>query len=156
MAKAHVRKQLRDAVKARLETVEGLALVADMSRLARELQPHDLPAALVAVAETAAVEDRNPEGQRALRRTLQVAVKLVGEADLDSVEDELDALAVDVEKALAVSDDLGVGTVVGWSYDGATAVTPEATISGAVLTVTLNYSCAVLTTDVDPTANLYS
>lgn len=153
---SHIRKQIRDAVKVRLSTVGSLALVDNESRIVREFQSHNLPAALVSVAEAAEREDNNPEGQRVLRRSMQVSVRLCVRDDDEDAEDTLDALTVEAEKALAVSSELGVGSIVGWVYGGASALSPQPVSDGMLLAVTMTYTCAVLTLDSAPETNLYA
>lgn len=153
---AHVRKQLRDAVIARLGTVAAIAGAYPQSRASRAFQNDEFPVALVAVSETASRDGKNPEGQRAIRRSLVVTVRLGIRDDDENAEDVLDACAVETEKALAVSADLGVGSLAGWVYAGTTVIQPYAVSDGMLLAVQLSYTCDVLTLDVAPETNLFA
>lgn len=98
---AHVRKQVRDAARTRLEAIEGLTVP---DNVAAHVVDTMLPAALLSTPDetvTAPGRDGVDAGPISLREITLVVV-LVAEGDIS--EDDLDVLAVQVEAAL--SDDL--------------------------------------------------
>ena len=153
---SHVKQQVRDGVKARLATVTALAGAHNASRLARSLQDNEFPAAFVAVSETASRVDKNPEGQRTFRRDLNVVVKVAVKDEGEDAEDTLDECCVAIEKALVESSSIGLGPLANWAYGGTSLITPDAVEDGLMLSVSLNYTCSVLTLDSAPETNLYA
>lgn len=99
---AHARKQVRDAVKAKLQAIPGLTVVDNIAATITETQ---LPAAVISTPleeATAPDSDMSGVGTFSLREmTLLITLVLDGEIG----EDEVDEFAVQVEAAM--SDDLG-------------------------------------------------
>jgi hypothetical protein len=96
----HVRRTLREAVKAKLEsmTLEGATLSVYTNRV-KELEPDKLPAAVIITDE----ESSERYGKSAaLERTIQCSVAIVIDAEkAKDIDDELDAWAERVESVLA-------------------------------------------------------
>lgn len=99
---AHVRQQIRDAVKARLAAIPGLTVVENIAATITETP---LPAAVVSTPfEDATSEDDDMSGVGTLQlRDVTLLVTIVAEGETG--EDVIDTLAVQVEAAL--DDDLG-------------------------------------------------
>lgn len=153
----HVRTQLRNAVKARLEASDAFARVVGSLNLQRVFQEEEFPAAAVSVTENVTVEDRNQPGHRPVRRDFMVRVNLAlllaSSDDLD-LDADLDALAVTTEQALADPEGFGIGAVASWEPVGTGEPDGQFAAMG-LATIPLTYRCSVLTTDGDPTTNLY-
>lgn len=148
---AHIRTQIRDAVVARLRTVDGLALAAGYGRTARGLQRNDVPAAFVRIAEVAAPAFKSG---RILRRSLSVAIDVLVSSLEDDIDTRLDDLAVKIEAALADQESLGVGALLEWQYAGATpgVVDVGEEIHGSL---SLTYTCSVSTEAGKPSTNIH-
>jgi hypothetical protein len=103
---AHVNKQIRDAFKARIATVEAVGTV-DSNRGA-DLLEADLPAVVVETGRDVVEPGSKPyKGAAALeRRTVEVTAVIVAEADA-ALDDTLDALRSSIETAVRSDDTLG-------------------------------------------------
>jgi hypothetical protein len=150
---AHVKKQVRDAVKARLETVAGLSLVADESRIVRPFQSSQFPLALVLVSESIAGVNAS-QGKRVQTRALTIGIRIGVQDEADDVENTLDAIAVDVEKAFANPSDLGIGKLMQWEFAGSSSLSHMPVSDGTLLTVMMTYTCVVQTMSGAPETNL--
>lgn len=150
---AHVRTQLRNAVIARLKTVSSVAIACSRLRLTRQVQGDEFPIAAVAVTEAGSPVGRGAPGQRPVRRDFSVRVQLATEL-AEGADDLLDAIAVDVEKALADPSGLGVGSLTDWAYVGTGDIDGDAAEAGLAV-IALNWRCAMTTLDSDPETNLH-
>jgi hypothetical protein len=104
---AHQRKQIRDAVLARLRT----DLVSDFAdriygNRFRTLFPQNLPALLVYTAADPETAEISVEAPREYKRTLRLSIEIVVKAD-DSLDDALDALAEKVENSVFKDETFG-------------------------------------------------
>ena len=99
---SHIRKQVRDAVSAAL-TAAGLSVSASR---AWPVQREQLPLVLVYVREEELEPVDMGGGDRALRRRMSVHIEALAEAS-ETVDDDLDALGVQIERALAMDRTLG-------------------------------------------------
>lgn len=149
----HVRTQLRNAVKTRLTTVPSLKGVHNMTRHLRGFQSDNYPAVLVAVEETSSGAPGSFEGSRPVTRDYRVHLHLVLD-DVVDAEDTIDAVSVDVEKAM-VSSAFGIGAVQNWRYEGTSAVAAQPTEDSTLITQTLLYSGSIQTLDAEPDRNLH-
>lgn len=150
----HVRTQLRNAVKTRLSTVPSLKGVHNMTRHLRDFQTDNFPAALVAIEETSAAAPGSFEGSRPVTRDYRVHLQIVLD-DIGDAEDEIDAVCVDIEKAM-VSSSFGIGAVLNWRYEATSAVAAQPTEDGTLITQTLLYAGSIQTLDAEPDRNLHS
>ena len=141
----HVRTQLRNAVRTRLSTVPSIKGAHNMTRHERKFQPDNFPAAFVAIAEEATPSP----GSR-----YKIAVQVAVESNTGDAEDVIDAVCVDIEKAL-VKPDLGIGKITNWGYAGTTSIDAQPTEDGLLLVETLHYSCDIQTLDSSPDRNLH-
>ena len=149
----HIRTQVRDAVVARLRTVDAFACVAPFGRAARNFQKNEIPAALVRVSE-----NLSPVGKirpRVVRRELTVTIDLLASLTSGDVDTALDDLSIPIEVVLADPSALGIGSLVEWR--------PVATAPGVFDLgeevygrLTITYACAVSTTEGVPTANIHA
>ncbi|TBY57980.1 hypothetical protein E0H39_29635 [Rhizobium leguminosarum bv. viciae] len=149
----HVRTQLRNAVKTRLSTVPSLKGVYNMTRHLRGFQSDNLPAVLVAVEETSSAAPGSFEGARPVTRDYRVHLQVVLD-DIGDAEDAIDAVCVDVEKAM-VSSAFGIGAVQKWKYEATSAVVAQPTEDSTLITQTLLYSGSIQTLDAEPDRNLH-
>lgn len=149
----HVRTQLRNAVKTRLSTVPSLKGVHNMTRHLRGFQSDNLPAVLVAVEETSSSAPGSFEGARPVTRDYRVHLQVVLD-DIGDAEDAIDAVCVDVEKAM-VSSAFGIGAVTNWRYEATSAVVAQPTEDSTLITQTLLYSGSIQTLDAEPDRNLH-
>lgn len=113
MAAVHPRQAIREAAKAQLIGPSPHRTIAlDRVVASRRIpwRPKDLPAIAVYVLE----EDVDPDSAQTAPRELQREPKLVIEAilraDVDNIDDALDAIALEIETAMAIDETLG-GTV---------------------------------------------
>lgn len=142
----HLRKQLRDALVARLTGLTSTAARVFPGRVL-PLQPAELPCLLVDTGDEQ-VTDRqfNKELQQ---REVQLRVRLVVKA-LDGYLDTLDEIAKQVEIALGTATTLGPASW--WLYDSTTAPElageGERTVAQCVLTYRAQYLCTEATPDV--------
>jgi hypothetical protein len=148
----HVRTQIRDAVIARLRTVNALACVGPYGRTARPFQRNDVPAAIVRASETISPITKNRP--RAMRRDLSITVTLLAALNADDVDTVLDDLSVDVEIALADPTSFGVGHLVEWrltsSELGSAAMGED--VYGSL---TLTYVASITTVEGVPNSNVF-
>jgi hypothetical protein len=103
---AHQRKQIRDAVIARLKT----DLASDVGTRVfgnrfRTLFPQELPAILVYTSDPETVEIA-VEAPREYKRTPHIAIEVVVRAD-DSLDDALDAFAEKIEQSIFKDETFG-------------------------------------------------
>lgn len=150
----HVRTQLRNAVKTRLSTVSSLKSAQNMSRMLRKFQDDNLPIALVAVSENVTQSPGSMIGQQPQTRSYTIHVRLGVEGDED-VEDRLEQIAVDVEKAM-LKPDFGIGKVTNWRYAGAGDLNPEEIDCGLLCSQLLTYTADIMTLDAEPDRNLHA
>jgi hypothetical protein len=150
----HVRTQLRNAVKTRLSTVASLKSAQNMSRLLRPFQDDNLPIALVAVSENVTQSAGSMIGQQPQTRSYTIHVRLGVEGDAE-VEDRLEQIAVDVEKAL-LRPDFGIGRISSWKYAGAEDLAPAEIDCGILCSQNLTYTADIMTLDAEPDRNLYA
>lgn len=150
----HVRTQLRNAVKTRLSTVSALKGAHNMSRLLRTFQEDNLPAALVAVSENVTQSPGSMIGQQPQTRSYTIHVRLGVEGDED-VEERLEQIAVDVEKAM-LKPDFGIGKITNWRYAGASDMNPDDIECGILCSQVLTYTADILTLDSAPDQNLHA
>ena len=151
----HVTRQVRDSVMAVLEGIPSLTgRVHRPARLLRPFEQREFPACCVSVGETVSVAtgDLGP-GHRVLDRALTVALRVVARGDVDESEDEIDALRVEIEKALA-RPPAGSGKLTLWRYQGDTGAEPQPTENGMQIAKTLTFTCTVRTTDTEPETNI--
>lgn len=152
----HVRTQLRNAVKARLEAQLDGVRVHNASRMARPFQKNEFPLVMIAVAESALPVDGNPVGSRLLDRSMIVSIN-VALVEHVAVEDEIDALCGRIEVALAMPSQLGIGKLIAWRYAGVSAPSIEAIEEGKdsySISQTITFTCSIQTADTDPTINV--
>lgn len=151
---AHLRTKLRNAVKARLESSGAFETVCGDFWLAGQWQQEEFPAAAVSVLEASRTRDTGGEyGERETQRDFVVRVLVGLQIANFQADDELDALAMEAEKALVDPDELGIGALAGWEYAGADEpVAKLASLGIAALPIT--WRCSVYTTDGNPETNL--
>lgn len=101
---AHVRKQIRDAVKATLTS--GVPLVQRRVYASRvhPLSQAKLPCVLVYTASEAS--NLMTMGQRTIMRELSMSVDIYVSMN-DTFDDDVDAICVEIEEAIAANRDLG-------------------------------------------------
>ena len=104
---AHVRKQVRDEVATRLGTIDALAEVT--SNRGGDLLLSHLPAAVVqTLVERSGQATKAAYGVEPLeRRTIQLAVVVVLDAEMEELDDAADALAAAIEPVVAEDGRLG-------------------------------------------------
>lgn len=156
----HVKAQVRKAIQSRLVSavpaLEGR--VHGYARLGRDFQDDNLPAAIVVVGEVIDPRDSGLIGNREVTRNLTVAVRLCVKAADEDAEDQLDALTVDVEKAL-VNGAKATGLKLAlWKPRGAEqpSFAESGSEAGTLVGVTITYSCSVTTPDSAPDTNIQS
>ena len=150
----HVRTQLRNAVKTRLLTVPALKSAQNMSRMLRDFQTDSFPLALVAVSESVTQSPGSMIGQQPQTRSYTIHVRL-GVVGDDEVEDRLEQIAVDVEKAM-LKPDFGIGKISNWRYAGATDINPDEINCGILCSQLLTYTADIMTLDAEPDRNLHT
>lgn len=150
----HVTKMIRDAV---IEYL-GLAVPAlkkrvyGISRLIRPMPANTVPAAVVVVSETVlppSPGDLGP-GYRTQDRALEIVVRVIVRGDLDEPEDLVDALRVEVEKAMHRPGPLGVSNLANWAFRGASSPIVEETKDGFQMSKSMRWECLIRTSDSDP------
>lgn len=151
----HVRTQLRNAIKTRLSTVPSIKGAYNMTRHARDFQTDNLPAALVAITEASLPNPGGLIGERPVTRRYKIDIQVGVEEDTVDAEDVIDAVCVDVEKALTMPD-FGIGKITNWAYAGTSAIDAQPTASGLLLVETVTYTCEIQTLDSAPDINLHS
>lgn len=151
---AHVRAQVRNAVKARLEDSDAFATVCGELRFQREFQDDEFPAAAVSVTETDEPVGRGLPGQRPLKRRMGVTVMVALRLD-DADEDALDALTVAVEKALADPKALGIGGLLDWGVSGTGAIQSQFAAFG-LAAVPVDFGCTITTREDAPETNIHA
>ena len=145
---AHARTQVQDAVIARLlAEVSALKGVFSMGRSARAFDKRDLPIALIAVDDT--IVNISSSVPRKQRRDLSVQVHLLGSGDDTNIDNVLNDLSVDVEKALANEADVFGFRVLSWAHQGGTPGTYESA-EAVYARLTLIWTMSVLTTEGRP------
>ncbi len=149
----HVKTQVRKAVEDRLRAVvPELALVVSSARMNRPFQTDELPGATVEVAETIdTLGNQRPEN-RPIKRNLTVTVILFAPSDIDSVEDDLEALQVTVERGLLDGADLGVRGLNDWILESASSV--EISVEAGLGVIQLRYTAFITTRAGDPTMSI--
>lgn len=152
---AHVRTQLRNAVKSRLETVPGIRAAHNPSRLNRNLQTQSFPCAFVNVDEVVNQSPGSFAGEQPQTRSFRVTIQLGVIDDSRDPEAGLDDLCVDVEKTL-VKPDFGIGRVAGWRYTGSGTGTPVEIDNGDMISQILTYTADIMTLDSAPDQNLHA
>jgi hypothetical protein len=153
---AHVRKQVRDAVIARLKREFGDEFVGDAVRTMRPFQKADLPFIAVVVGDRVTPADNNPPGQRILQRDFDVAVRAcVHEDDVDAL-DTLDAISTKIELALINGGVLDVGRLANWRCSGTVGPELQPTDEGILIASTTSFAASMFTLDADPESNLQS
>lgn len=94
----HVNQQVREAIKAKLLNTGAFAMVA--TNRGANLEEVDLPAAIITTTSdditTETKDEPIPE-----RRIIRVSVVIVADAAMEDLDDRMDDLRVEVEKALA-------------------------------------------------------
>lgn len=151
----HVRTQLRNAIKTRLETVSGIRAAYNLSRLNRDFQSHNFPLALVNLTETVTQSAGSFPGEQPQTRSYRVDIQLGAVEDGDDPESALDDLAVDIEKAL-IRPDFGIGRVTNWRLIGASVGESVELKCGLIGSQILTYSGDLQTLDSAPDQNLHS
>lgn len=101
---AHVRRQIREAVKTRLAGRTPAGANVFENRLLR-IPEGKLPAITIGTADERSERSQWDECGHVLARTVEVVVEL--HVQHSEAEDRLDAIAVDVERALAEDETLG-------------------------------------------------
>lgn len=149
----HVRTQLRNAVKTRLSTVPALKSAQNMSRMLRDFQTDSFPIAMVAVSENVTQSPGSMIGQQPQTRSYTIHVRL-GVTAADEVEDRLEQIAVDVEKAM-LQPDFGIGKITNWRYAGGGDLNPEDINCGTLCSQVLTYTADIMTLDAEPDRNLH-
>lgn len=150
----HVRTQLRSAVKTRLSTVPSIKGAHNMSRMLRKFQDDNLPIALVAVSENVSQSPGSMIGQQPQTRSYTIHIRLGVEGD-EEVEDRLEQIAVDVEKAM-LKPDFGIGKITNWRYAGASDLNPDEIDCGILCSQLLTYTADIMTLDAEPDRNLHA
>ncbi|MBB3521001.1 hypothetical protein [Rhizobium sp. BK456] len=150
----HVRTQLRNAVKTRLSTVPSIKSAQNASRFLRKFQDDNLPIALVGVSETVTQAAGSMIGQQPQTRSYTIHVRLGVHGD-DDVEDRLEQIAVDVEKALLFPV-TGIGKISNWKYAGAEDLAPAEIECGILCSQLLTYTADIWTLDAEPDRNLHA
>jgi len=150
----HVRTQLRNAIKTRLSTVSSIKAAHNMSRLLRPFQDDNFPVALVAVSENVTQSPGSMIGQQPQTRSYTIHVRLGVEGDED-VEERLEQLAVEVEKAM-LRPDFGIGRITNWRYGGAEDLSPVEIDCGLLCSQVLTFGGDIMTLDSAPDTNLHT
>ena len=106
MPALHQRKRIRDATKAALvnQTIAG-ERVATTRKI--PWRAKDLPAIGVYSLVEPVDADSAHTAPRELTRRLQLAIEAAIRADSDTIDDDLDAIALEIERAIAADDTLG-------------------------------------------------
>lgn len=151
----HVRTQLRNAIKSRLETVPGIRAAYNLSRIERIFQTQNFPNALVNLSEAVSPQPGGFVGQQPVTRTYRIDIQL-GVLDVDDdPEAAVDALSVEVEKAL-IRPDFGIGKIQNWHLVGSGAGETAKIECGTVVSQVLTYTADIQTLDSAPDQNLHS
>lgn len=150
---AHVRKQVRDAVIARLKTEFGDEFVGDAVRLMRPFQKADLPFIAVVVGDEVSFADSNPPGYRVQQRNFEIAVRACVHEDDENALDTLDLIATRIERCLLDGAVLGVGRLANWRLAGTRGPDPQPTDEGMLIAATTTYTTTMLTLDGKPETN---
>lgn len=149
----HVRTQLRNAIKTRLETVSGIRAAYNLSRLTRQFQSQNFPNALVNLTENVTQSAGGLVGQQPVTRSYRIDIQLGILEDGDDPEAAVEALAVDVERAL-IRPDFGIGRVTNWRLVGSGAGEVAEIECGNVVSQVLTYMADIQTLDSAPDQNL--
>jgi len=150
----HVRTQLRNAVKTRLSTVSSLKGAHNITRLERGFQADNFPVALIAISESGATQPGSFEGSKPVTRSYQIAIEVAVQEEMADPEDALDAVCLDIEKAMT-SSEFGIGAVQNWRYLETSPVHDRPTASGSLIAQTIIYSGEIQTLDSEPDRNLH-
>jgi hypothetical protein len=96
------RSQIASALKARLETIQGVTV---FDRLDRPLQPHELPAAIIYTPGAR----RGPQtgGNQLIERLVQVSIEAGVHASKETALGLADTLAAQIEQAIEADPSLG-------------------------------------------------
>ncbi|MGO7273938.1 hypothetical protein ACCT18_01370 [Rhizobium ruizarguesonis] len=124
-----------------------------MSRLLRTFQDDNLPVALVAVSENVTQSPGSMIGQQPQTRSYTIHVRLGVDGDED-VEERLEQISVDVEKAM-LKPDFGIGKITNWRYGGAEDLSPAEIECGILCSQVLTYTADIMTLDAEPDRNLH-
>lgn len=98
----HVNRQIREAVRERLEGIDGIAAV--YTNRSVDLTDIDLPA-IVVVTSLDEVSTETSDDPPRQKREIVLTVVVVADGETEGLDDDLDAFRVEIERALA--DDLG-------------------------------------------------
>ncbi|CAN7330356.1 hypothetical protein [Neorhizobium tomejilense] len=153
---AHVRKQMRDAVIARLKSEFGDEFVGDAVRLMRSFTKSDLPFVAVVVSDTVAPTDNNPPGCRVDNRGFIIAIRACVHEDDEDALDVLDVIGTRIETSLVDGSVLGVGRLLNWRLGGTVGPEPQPVSDGTLIASTTTFTAGMFTLDADPETNLHS
>ncbi len=103
MSTLHVRAQLRKAVAAQLKAASIVAAASVFEARARPTTDSQLPCLFVFTEDEAGERYTGNSSQRTVELVVRGRVKTVG----DPPQDDLDALAVEIERAIAGARDFG-------------------------------------------------
>ncbi len=151
----HVRTQLRNAIKTRLEAVPGIRAAHNPSRANRTLQSQNLPCVFVNADENVTQSPGSFPGQQPQTRSYSITIQVGVLDDGRDPEERLDGLTVDIEKAL-VRPDFGIGKIAGWRYTGAGTGVPVDVDNGTMISQVMTYVADIMTLDSAPDQNLHS
>ncbi|OHV83651.1 hypothetical protein [Rhizobium sp. LCM 4573] len=152
---SHIRTQLRDAVVARLRAGGDFGLVEPRLRMLRGVQSDLFPLAFVSVSDSAIPVGKNPPGQRPLQRQIVVNVQVLQIADVEELDEKLDALAAKVEETLTDPATLDFGKVLDWTYVGTSEPTELEAEEQGTSSLRVTFRGIVTTKEGSPSTNIH-
>lgn len=134
----HANTQIRKAIEQRLRAALPTLTVVPALRAERAFQSNEIPLATVQVGDVAVPVSAGPTAGKPLRRNVTAVIQLLVQGDLDTIEDDLSALQVEVEAALDVTKDPILRGLNDWVYGGSIPAVgnPDAGTAGTNLTYT--------------------
>lgn len=94
----HANRQIREAVRERLEAIPGIPAV--YTNRSADLTDVDLPAVVI-VTPTDEVRTETSDDPPRQHRQVQLTVVVIADGEAEGLDDDLDELRVDIERALA-------------------------------------------------------